>query len=70
MQPDILEVWNVSAMLAENVQVINSTSNALERYNKHIGTALGIHPSLPVFIHKLDMVSQIALENLELQFEK
>ena len=45
-----VRAWNVSQSIDENLALKNRTNNALERFNRTVKTALGIHPALPKYV--------------------
>ncbi len=57
MRDDLVEVWNMGDVPAERRELVSSTSNALERYNRTLNENLGLHPNLVVFANLLDIVS-------------
>lgn len=57
MRPEWIACWNVSDMGDDRLELINATSNAHERYNRHFNGIMGDHPNLVVFAHKLHDVS-------------
>ena len=54
MKKDIIDVWNMSDLLEDDIDLANKTNNALERYNRHFnGIFPSKHPSLPCFVQCL-----------------
>ena len=54
MRSDVVDVWNVSDLRDDGIDLANRTNNALERYNRHFnGIFPSKHPSLLCFVQCL-----------------
>lgn len=67
MKEEFVEVWNVSHLDDDDIELKNRTNNALERYNRHFnGIVPRNHPNLMVFTQALRQEADRIVQRMDL----
>ena len=66
MQEDFVDAWNISGIDEEEFELVNRTSNGLEKYNRHMcGIFPTLHPKIGTFASTLYKESDRQIARME-----